>query len=459
MLFSSQSFLLLFLPVVLCIFYSLASVRIWRQLTLITASLVFYSSWNWKFVPILIILTLFNWLIVCQYGRTYRKIWLTFGITFNIAVLLFFKYTNFFAANIEQLFGIPHTTWQILLPLGISFFIFQKISYLIDLKRGATQVYKLIDFAEFVTFFPQLIAGPIVRHNEIIPQFEINPKNPFLWENIGKGLCFILIGLFKKVGIADSLAMTSNPLFDKALQGHALSCMESWIAAIAYSLQIFFDFSGYSDMAIGLALLFGLSLPFNFNAPYQAKSLQEFWHRWHMTLSRFLRDYLYIPMGGNRCEFIRQNSHLLATMLIAGLWHGANWTFVAWGGLHGLGLCLNHIKKNYFSFKMPRSISWLLTLLFLIFSWVLFRSENFSTAYQIWQSMLGFHVQGTYEIKHNLIFFTAIVIALTSPSSQTLIHTYVKPSKYIALPLGLIAAYFILLIGGRIPDAFIYFRF
>lgn len=459
MLFSTQAFLILFLPLVLIAFYCCVQIRILRQLVLISASLIFYGIWNWYFVPFLVLLTFINWIIACQYGKNLQKAWLTGGVILNLAMLGFFKYTNFFAENIDDLFGIHHTTWNIIMPLGISFFVFQKISYLIDLRRGDKHIYNLIDFFEFVTFFPQLISGPIVRHNEIIPQFGKNPINPQLWENISKGLCLILIGLVKKAGIAESIAMTCNPLFDQAASGHALNMTEGWVAAITYSLQIFFDFSGYSDMAIGTALLFGLQLPYNFNAPYQSHNLQEFWRRWHMTLSCFLRDYLYIPLGGNRCGPIRQSSNLITTMLLAGLWHGAGWSFVAWGGMHGIGLAINHAWKKIAPFSFPRHISWVITLLFLSFSWVLFRAENFSTASNIWQSMIGMNGFGTYKIRHNIVFYLAILLVLFCPSSQNLVNNYLRPSKWIAIVGGIVAAFFILLIGGRIPDAFIYFRF
>lgn len=459
MLFSTQSFLILFLPLVLIAFYSCVQIRILRQLVLIAASLIFYGMWNWQFVPLLILLSLVNWLIACQYGKNLHKAWLTAGVILNLAMLGFFKYANFFAANVDDLFGMHHTPWNIMMPLGISFFVFQKISYLVDLRRGDKHIYSLVDFFEFVTFFPQLISGPIVRHNEIIPQFEKNPVNAQLWENISKGLCLILIGLFKKVAIAESIAMTCNPLFEQATSGQMLNMTEGWVAAISYSLQLFFDFSGYSDMAIGTALLFGLQLPYNFNAPYQSHNLQEFWRRWHMTLSRFLRDYLYIPLGGNRCGSIRQSSNLIITMLLAGLWHGAGWSFVIWGGMHGVGLAINHTWKKFALFSIPKPIAWIMTLLFLLFSWVLFRAENFSTATHIWQSMMGMNGFGSYHIRHNIVFFFAILLVLFCPSSQNLVNNYLRPSKWIAIVGGFAAAYFILLIGGRIPDAFIYFRF
>lgn len=458
MLFSTQPFLLVFLPIVLLLFYSCAKIRPLRQLVLIGASFVFYGIWNWRFVPFLFLLTLLNWLLAYQFGRTKQKLWLVIGIIINLAMLGFFKYANFFAENIEALWGRQHVAWQIVLPLGISFFVFQKISYLVDLSRGAKNIYNVLDFFEFVTFFPQLISGPLVRHNEIIPQFENNPKSAYFWENISKGLCFIVIGLVKKAGIAESLGMICNPLFDQVSNGQMLNWGQAWVAAISYSLQIFFDFSGYSDMAIGIALLFGLRLPFNFNAPYQSHNLQEFWRRWHMTLSRFFRDYLYIPLGGNRCSSTREATNLMLTMLLAGLWHGAGWTFIAWGGLHGSGLVVNHFWKRT-NLKLPSFLGWFLTLLFLIFTWVIFRASDFNSAVHIWQSMIGLYGTGSVTFKHSFEFWVGILLVLLCPASQILINRYLRPSVWIAVIGGVIAVFFLLLVGGRIPDAFIYFRF
>ena len=256
-----------------------------------------------------------------------------------------FKYADFFRGTAYGALGETFQPWSLILPLGISFFVFQKISYLIDLRRGDRHIYGFLDFCMFVTFFPQLIAGPIVRHNEIIHQFRLDPRRPAMWENLSRGFVLFVIGVAKKVALADTLAMVADPLFGKAVAA-SLSATEAWVATGAYTLQIYFDFSGYSDMAIGLALMFGLRLPMNFNSPYRAVSIRDFWRRWHITLSRFLRDYLYIPLGGNRCGALRQASNVIVTMLLGGLWHGANWTFVVWGGLHGTALAVNHVWQG-----------------------------------------------------------------------------------------------------------------
>ncbi|MEJ1976059.1 MAG: MBOAT family protein [Acetobacteraceae bacterium] len=338
MLFNSQAFILGFLPCVLAAYYVAAEHPALRRAVLVAASLVFYGWWDIRFVPLLVGLTLANWLFVRAYGLWRRDAWLVAGVVLNLMVLGVCKYANFAADTLASLFGTVHQPWGIVLPLGISFFTFQKISYLVDLRRGDRHVYGLLEFAAFVTFFPQLIAGPLVRHNEIIPQFALSPRRAEMWENLARGAVLFAIGLTKKAAIADTVAQICDPLFAR---GTPLNLAEAWAASGTYMLQIYFDFSGYSDMAIGLGLMFGLRLPLNFAAPYRAASIREFWRRWHMTLSRFLRDYLYIPLGGNRRGEARQALNVVATMLLGGLWHGAAWTFVVWGGLHGLALAAN----------------------------------------------------------------------------------------------------------------------
>jgi D-alanyl-lipoteichoic acid acyltransferase DltB (MBOAT superfamily) len=360
-LFNSQIFILVFLPIVLIMYYRLAESRWWRQIILITASLAFYSYWNVAFLPLLVGLTLANWVIVQLYGASQRRRLLWFGIALNLGVLGAFKYTNFFAAQVQALFGNAHLSWDIILPLGISFFVFQKISYLMDLARGERRIYDAKDIFAFVTFFPQLIAGPIVRHNEIIDQFGLSPRRPEMWQNLSRGGVLFLIGLVKKVGVADTVAGICDPLFAKAADG-TLNIAEAWAAAGAFTLQIYYDFSGYSDMAIGLALMFGFRLPYNFNAPYRAASIQDFWRRWHMTLSRFLRDYLYIPLGGSRRGEFWRIVNVLVTMLLGGLWHGAAWTFVAWGGLHGAALAVNGLWARG-GWRLPGPLGWAATTL------------------------------------------------------------------------------------------------
>ncbi len=345
-----------------------------------------------------------------------------------------------------------------MLPLGISFFTFQKISYLVDLRRGDRHVYGLLEFAAFVTFFPQLIAGPLVRHNEIIPQFALPPLRPELWENLSRGTALFLIGLAKKAAVADTVALVCDPLFARAAAGAQPGLAEAWAAAGTYTLQIYFDFSGYSDMAIGLGLMFGLSLPLNFAAPYRAASIREFWRRWHITLSRFLRDYLYIPLGGNRAGHGRQAVNVVATMLLGGLWHGAAWTFVAWGGMHGLALAANSAWDRA-GLRMPRVAGWLCTMLFVIAGWVLFRSPDFATGARVLAGMAGAGGVGHVHVDNAAIVLAAVVIVLMMPPSQDLALARLRPMRWMALPAAAALVFLLLLVGGRVPNEFIYFQF
>ena len=382
-----------------------------------------------------------------------------FGVALNLAVLGLFKYADFFRGTVFGLLGQHWRRWDLILPLGISFFVFQKISYLIDLRRGDRHIYGFLDFCMFVMFFPQLIAGPLVRHNEIIHQFSLDPRRTEKWENLSRGFVLFVIGVAKKVAFADTLAMVADPLFAKAFGTH-LSAAEAWTAAGAYTLQIYFDFSGYSDMAIGLALMFGLRLPFNFNAPYRALSVRDFWRRWHMTLSRFLRDYLYIPLGGSRCGKLRQASNVVATMLLGGLWHGANWTFVVWGGLHGVALAVNHVWEQR-GVRLPRALAWLLTLLFVMAGWVLFRSPDFVHAGQVLAGMAGWNGLGHIVLDREYVAILAIgaIVATLGPTSQDAALRLLRPQSWLAIPAGVTLAYLLLLDGGRLPNVFIYFQF
>ena len=458
MLFNSQIFLFGFLPVVLAAYYACGTARQARLLVLVVASLVFYASWNWHYVPLLAGLTLLNWLLSNAYGRSGRKGWLTAGVVINLATLCVFKYANFLATNIDALFGRVHSPWPILLPLGISFFVFQKIAYLVDLRRGGWRIHGLLEFAAFVTFFPQLIAGPIVRHTEIVPQFDRARPTGTPMQDIARGLALFTVGLAKKAGLADSIAVNPDALFALAATGQPLGLVGGWAAAACYTLQIYLDFSGYSDMAIGLALMFGLKLPFNFNAPYSATSLRDFWHRWHMTLSRFLRDYLYIPLGGNRRGETRQMGNLAATMLLGGLWHGAAWTFVAWGGLHGMGLVVNHLWQRAGG-RMPHAAGWMLTLLFVMVGWVLFRAPDFHTAWHMMGAMAGLQGVGHVHVRNAAVVMLAALCVFIGPTSQAAMLDRLAPRPWLALPIGAALAFLVILVGGGIPSEFIYFQF
>ena len=456
MLFNSQFFILGFLPAVLALSYALAGRPVARQAFLVLASLAFYGWWDVRFVPLLCGLTLANWLIALWFGRSEARWIPVLGVALNLAVLGLFKYADFLRGTVLDVAGLDWRPWHLILPLGMSFFVFQKISYLIDLRRGDRHIYGFLDFCLFVSFFPQLIAGPLVRHNEIIGQFRADPRRPAMWENLGRGALLFVIGVAKKVALADSLALIADPLFARGTLGF----VEAWTAAIAYTLQIYFDFSGYSDMAIGLALMFGLRLPFNFDAPYRSLSIREFWRRWHMTLSRFLRDYLYIPLGGNRGGAARQAVNVVVTMLLGGLWHGASWTFVVWGGLHGLALAVNHIWSGL-GLRMPRVLAWGLTSVFVVLAWVLFRAPDFAAAASMLTSMAGARA-GAWPVLTNesaAALILGAVIAVAGPASHRFALSLAQPAPWLAVPAGVVLSWLLLLIGGRLPNVFIYFQF
>ncbi len=459
MLFNSQVFIVGFLPAVLALYYAFAGHRTARQIFLILASLGFYGWWDWRFVPLLIALTIANWGLAVWFGGARRSLIPVFGVTMNLAVLVLFKYADFLRGTAFGLAGAPWDPWSLILPLGISFFVFQKISYLIDLRRGDRHIYGFLDFCLFVSFFPQLIAGPLVRHNEIVHQFRADPRSEAMWENLGRGFFLFVVGVAKKVVLADTLAMLIDPLFAKTA-GMPLGMGEAWIAALGYSLQIYFDFSGYSDMATGLASMFGLRLPVNFDAPYRAVSVRDFWRRWHMTLSRFLRDYLYIPLGGNRGGAARQTANVVATMLLGGLWHGANWTFVVWGGLHGAALAVNHLWTQG-GLRLPRPLAWLATMLFVMAAWVLFRAPGFPAAASILASMAGMHGLTMPPLPNEPLaaLIAGCLIAAIGPTSIRFALTDLRPSPWLAVPAGAILSWLLLLIGGRLPNVFIYFQF
>ena len=456
MLFSSQPFVLAFLPAVLLLYYAAPGLQA-RQGVLVLASLVFYGYWDLRFVPALVGLTLAVWLIVRWYAATGNRAVLGGGIALNLAVLGACKYANFLAANLAAAFGLGFTPFDIILPLGVSFFTFQKISYLVDLRRGDRHVYGLLEFFAFVTFFPQLIAGPIVRHNEMMPQWSRDPNGPAKWENISRGFVLFTIGFAKKAGLADTLAQIADPLFEQSTVA-PLGLGAGWLAAIAFALQIYFDFSGYSDMAIGLGRMFGLALPFNFDAPYRATSIRELWRRWHMTLSRFLRDYVYIPLGGNRGGGGGQARNVVLTMLLGGLWHGAAWTFVAWGGLQGMALALNGawVRRRW---PMPPALGWALTLVFFVACFVLFRASDFASGVRVLSGMAGIDGLGPVRVRHGWALALGAVVAVAGPTSQAVALGRLRPSAWAAVTAGLALTGLVLLAGGRIPAEFIYFQF
>lgn len=383
MLFNSYIFILFFLPFTLLGYYGLNYLKLYRlsNLFLIGMSLCFYGYFEHRYLLIICGSILVNYLLsrgilYWEKKRRISRLLMILGIGINVVVIFYFKYYDFFLENINAVFGKSFALKNILLPLGISFFTFQQISYLVDSYRGETKEYRLDEYALFVSFFPQLIAGPIVLHGEMIPQFK-NPENRRLIpQNFAKGMYLFALGLFKKVIIADTFGKAVALGFGDI---EALSSMEAWIVSLSYTFQIYFDFSGYCDMAIGIGYLFNVELPANFNSPYKADSITEFWGRWHMSLTRFLRTYIYIPLGGNRKGMARTCLNVMIVYLVSGIWHGANWTFILWGLLHGGLCCLNRLFTKSWE-KLGVITRWFMTFMAINILWVLFRAEDIASA-------------------------------------------------------------------------------
>jgi D-alanyl-lipoteichoic acid acyltransferase DltB (MBOAT superfamily) len=400
MLFNSYSFLLGFLPLSL-VGMAVVGHRTESRIALILAvSLFFYGWWDWRYLPLLLGSTTVNYLLGariqhCVVDERLRlaDIALATGVTVNLLVLGTFKYLNFFVNNIEAVTGANWTFANLVLPLGISFWTFEQIGFLVDVRRGTHYHPHPLRYALFVLFFPRLVAGPILRYNEIEPQVGSREMGAAL-PDLGVGLSIFVIGLAKKAFLADGIAPFVAHGFIVAQHGQGPDLFAAWGSALAFTCQLYFDFSGYSDMAIGAARCFGVRFPANFNSPYKAASIIEFWRRWHMTLSRFLRDYLYISLGGNRHGTIRRYANLMITMLLGGLWHGAAWTFVIWGGLHGLYLMVNHGWTNL---RRPtqgvigRVLAQALTFLAVVIGWVFFRAADVETAWNMLQGMVGWN--------------------------------------------------------------------
>lgn len=346
---------------------------------LFVASIIFYSYDHVKYVFLLLGSILVNWLISRFLIQKRNRLYLCMGIALNIFIIFYFKYLNFFLENINKLFRLEFGLREIILPLGISFITFQQISYLVDSYRGETKEYHFLEYAAFISFFPQLVAGPIVLHKEMVPQFRDIGKKSFNHENFAKGLYAFSIGLFKKVIIADT--------FNKAVvwgweNYDQLVSLEIIIIMLSYTFQIYFDFSGYSEMAYGIGKMFNIDIPVNFNCPYKSCSIIEFWKRWHMTLTRFFREYVYIPLGGSKRGEIRTYINIMIVFFLSGLWHGANWTFILWGVLHGIAQMLNRIFASKWE-KCNRIFQWLITFSFLNVMWLLFRADDIGQAWML----------------------------------------------------------------------------
>ncbi|WP_404455695.1 MBOAT family protein [Virgibacillus necropolis] len=390
MLFNSFEFIFVFLPFVFVGYFLLNKIHMGAALLLLLlCSLVFYSWWNPIYLPLMLASLGANYFFGIMITKIKpdkkKKVVLSIGLLFNVSLLGFFKYTDFFIKNANIVLQEDFNLLHLVLPLAISFYTFQQIAYLVDSYRGETKEYNFVNYALFISFFPQLIAGPIVHHSEVINQYQDKIKKKINWENISKGLFIFSIGLFKKVGIADTFAIWANNGFSSS---ESLTFFDSWITSLSYTFQLYFDFSGYTDMAIGAALLFNITLPINFYSPYKAVSIQDFWRRWHITLSKFLLNYIYIPLGGNKKGPRRTYINILIIFFVSGFWHGAGWTFVVWGLLHG-GASVIHRGWSKAGFKLPKLVAWFITFQFINATWVLFRAPNFGTAVDVLSAMIG----------------------------------------------------------------------
>lgn len=477
MLFNSYVFMLAFLPLTLLIYFLLGRLpeRIQlNKLFLVLASFVFYGYNNPSYVPIIVLSILVNYVLSQLMLRAEKKVvrlpLMLLGLLLNLGVLFYFKYHDFFAENMNAFLGTSWTLYHLALPLGISFFTFQQLSYVIDSYRRTVPRYNILDYALFVTFFPQLVAGPIVLHSEIVPQFADKKNRHFNFDNFAPGLYAFALGLFKKVIVADTFGIAVEAGFADAL---SLNTAEAWFVAIGYTLQLYFDFSGYCDVATGVGLMFNIKIPLNFNSPYKSLNIREFWQRWHITLSRFLTNYIYFPLGGNRKGTLRTYVNLMIVFLASGLWHGAGWLFLLWGLMHGVASVLYRIFRRQYDDLHP-ALQWILTFGFVIVAWVFFRATSMADALAIIKSMLmmdfgpirssitsAFALPGGIRPGYNAIFMMAWYV-LSLFACLGMKNTYektmaFKPTIFNALMTVILILYVTLSLSN--VSVFLYFNF
>lgn len=473
MIFSSFPFLLLFLPITLIGYFSLSKCKNAniQRVFLILASLVFYSVNNPKYLLLILSSILVNYALAryLQRAEGHRKALLFVGVLFNLALLGYYKYFNFFIENVSALTGVEFALRQIALPLGISFFTFQQLSFLISIYRKEEFVDTFLSYCLFVTFFPQLVAGPIVLYDELVPQFRDESLRKFDPNKFAAAVYIFVIGMFKKAVIADTFAIFVNNSFG----GENLGWLTAWCVSLSYTLQIYFDFSGYSDMAVGLAGMFNFQIPFNFLSPYKSESIREFWKRWHITLGRALRTYIYIPLGGNKKGLLRTCINLFLTFLVSGLWHGAAWTFVAWGALHGLLAVTERLLERWLV-KIPKAIRIAVTFVEVNLLWVLFRAESFAQALVQYRNMFDFRSMGadnlanmatngvinypaTVDMAYVLTFLaTALCVVFACKNSRDKLAQF-RPTRKTALFVTLLLCFVIVCLTRQ--SVFIYFNF
>jgi alginate O-acetyltransferase complex protein AlgI len=473
-LFNSYPFIFLFLPIAIAGFAFFRRLGRQAQIIWLTfASLFFYAWWDWRYVGLLAGSMLFNFTMGLSVPG--RRGALAFAIAVNLAILGFFKYWGFLTANISAAFGVDLPASNVTLPLGISFYTFTQIAFLVDCYRNEANERRLVNYGLFVTYFPHLIAGPLFHHKQMMPQFADRARGALNVDNIALGATMFVIGLFKKVIIAEGAAHYADRVFEAS---HA-TMVVAWLGVLAYALQIYFDFSGYCDMAIGLSRMFNINIPINFNSPYKAAGIIEFWQRWNMTLSRFLRDYLYIPLGGNRRGEPRRYVNLMVTMLLGGLWHGASWNFVVWGGLHGVYLVINHgwraLRGDVSPTRFGSILSVLLTFVCVMIAWVFFRAESLESAFDVLRAMAGanglispdwaIEIGGAATRGHLALAQTAVVLAAVwlLPNSQEIVGLVEqswlgwRPSLPWAVAFASLAAWCFGQMGE--PTRFLYYQF
>lgn len=431
MLFNSNMFLFVFLPLSLLIFHGLRSIgaRTFAFIALLFVSIVFYAYWSLPYCLLFAASVSVNYLFARAILVTQSRLLTAIGIVANLLLLGYFKYTNFLIDVINEVSGSTHPFLAITLPIGISFYTFIQIAFLADVYAGKVREPRFLRYGLFVSFFPHMLAGPIVHHKEMMPQFGLSLPPQRLRRMLAIGLALLILGLVKKVLIADRVAQLADPVFVRAIGGEDIDFFSAWVGALAYTFQIYFDFSGYSDMAIGLALMFGIRFPANFNSPYKAGSIITFWRRWHMTLSRLLQEYIYIPLGGNRKGPARRYTNLMATMLIGGAWHGAGWAFILWGGLHGIYLVINHLWNLRIGGRMRLGpLAGVLTFFAVVAAWIPFRAEHLGATFHMYQAMVGLNglsipLELGTVLRHLGVDVTAWGVQLIADNYRTVFYT------------------------------------
>lgn len=476
MLFNSFSYIFIFLPLSVIIYFTISKFsdtagKYW----LVMISLLFYCFGSLTYLPLLLLSVVVNYAFSVSIRnnhsqskgtaknlfKTSPKLPLTMGLIFNIGLLISFKYADFFIANTNQISGLNISFLRIAIPLAISFYTFQQITYLVDTYRNEIKETNFLRYCIFVTFFPKLLVGPITRYNEIMPQIHIDEKNTIDYRNMSLGLYLFFIGLCKRVVIADTFGMYAD-LGYKTTQ--SLSLVEAWIASLSYTFQIYFDFSGYTDMAIGTAYFFNIKLPLNFNSPYLSINIRDFWRRWHITLSRFMRDYIYIPLGGSRKGEILTYINIIITFLICGFWHGSGWTFIIWGGVHGAALCIHRIWLK-FNIITPKIMAIFITFNVVNVAWVFFRANSFHDAMNVCKAMMGFNAlyspsifQANEQLEHVialLIVSSAVFITFVFKNSNIALQSF-RPSIRMVTATSALIIISLLFLNSNIPKGFIY---